>query len=66
MLDGAELAKAIAARPSDLEAALAEYEQGLFQRGASVAAEPPVLELCLDQNAPHSLLAFLTGHAPDA
>ena len=58
-------AKAIAAHPGNVEAALAEFEQAMFQRGVTAAAEPtPVLELCLDDNAPRSLLDFLTDHAP--
>lgn len=39
MLDGAELALAIAAHPGDTEAALAAYEQALFPRSATSAAE---------------------------
>jgi flavin-dependent dehydrogenase len=63
MLDAAELAQAIAAHPGDRETALAQYEEALFQRGATTAAEPtPILELCLDDNAPRSLVAFLTGN----
>ena len=39
MFDGAELGKAIAAHPDDVEAALTEYEQALFPRSARAAAE---------------------------
>lgn len=38
MLDGAELGKAIAAHPDDIEAALTEYEQVMFPRSAEIAA----------------------------
>jgi 2-polyprenyl-6-methoxyphenol hydroxylase-like FAD-dependent oxidoreductase len=34
MLDGAELGKALAAHPDDIEAALTEYEQAMFPRSA--------------------------------
>jgi len=62
MLDGAELAKAIATHPGDVETALAEFERAMFQRGAIAAAEPtPILALCLDDDAPHSMFRFLTG-----
>ncbi|MGI5454263.1 FAD-dependent oxidoreductase [Streptomyces sp. CA-249302] len=37
MLDGAELGKALAAHPDDVEAALAEYEAAMFPRGAEIA-----------------------------
>ncbi|MFJ2773205.1 FAD-dependent oxidoreductase [Streptomyces sp. NPDC087300] len=36
MLDGAELAKAVAAHPDDIETALATYEQAMFPRSAEV------------------------------
>ncbi|WCE01638.1 NAD(P)/FAD-dependent oxidoreductase [Streptomyces sp. HUAS 31] len=38
MLDGAELGKAMAAHPGDVEAALTEYEQVMFPRSAEIAA----------------------------
>jgi len=67
MLDGAELAKAIAAHPGEIESALAVYEHALFQRGANAAAEPtPILRLCIDNDAPRSLLNFLTAQTPAA
>ncbi len=37
MLDGAELGKALAAHPDDIEAALTEYEQAMFPRSAEFA-----------------------------
>ncbi|MEV4926530.1 FAD-dependent oxidoreductase [Streptomyces roseoverticillatus] len=38
MLDGAELGKAIAAHPDDIETALTAYERALFPRGAAATA----------------------------
>ncbi|MEU8432862.1 NAD(P)/FAD-dependent oxidoreductase [Streptomyces sp. NPDC029216] len=38
MLDGAELGKALAAHPADVEAALAEYEEAMFARGTGSGA----------------------------
>ncbi|MEU9989169.1 NAD(P)/FAD-dependent oxidoreductase [Streptomyces sp. NPDC048045] len=38
MLDGAELGKALAANPDDIEAALTEYEQALFARSTEAVA----------------------------
>jgi 2-polyprenyl-6-methoxyphenol hydroxylase-like FAD-dependent oxidoreductase len=65
MFDGAELGKAIAANPDDLEAALLAYEKDLFPRSASEAAEAEkVLDICLGPNAPQSLLDFFTSHQP--
>ncbi|GGS20336.1 oxidoreductase [Streptomyces aureoverticillatus] len=37
MLDGAELGKALAAHPDDIETALTEYEQAMFPRSAEAA-----------------------------
>ncbi|MFG2579211.1 FAD-dependent oxidoreductase [Streptomyces malaysiensis] len=63
MLDGAELGKAIAAHPDDIETGFAEYEKALFPRSAEVVAEGNLLqERLFDDNAPHSLIDMFTGH----
>ncbi|MEU9123834.1 NAD(P)/FAD-dependent oxidoreductase [Streptomyces sp. NPDC048506] len=65
MFDGAELGKAIAAHPDDVEAALAEYEQALFPRSAQFAAESDKNhQLIFGDNAPASLLDLLIGQEP--
>jgi 2-polyprenyl-6-methoxyphenol hydroxylase-like FAD-dependent oxidoreductase len=62
MLDGAELAQAIAAHPDDPETALATYEDALFRRTApSYADAREVLDVCLGPRAPQSFLDFLTS-----
>ncbi|MGW1501971.1 FAD-dependent oxidoreductase [Streptomyces mirabilis] len=62
MFDGAELGKAIAAHPDDIEAALAEYEQALFPRSAEFAAESDKNhQIIFGDNAPASLLDLLIG-----
>ncbi|MEV4350313.1 NAD(P)/FAD-dependent oxidoreductase [Actinoplanes sp. NPDC049596] len=68
MFDGAELGKAIAANPGDIEKALATYEQELFSRSEAVAQESAdSLELIFDDNAPQSLAdMFASFGAPDA
>lgn len=65
MYDGAELGKAMAAHRGDLEAALAEYEETMFLRSAKAAVEAAETHaLCFhDDNAPHGLIAFLSGAA---
>jgi 2-polyprenyl-6-methoxyphenol hydroxylase-like FAD-dependent oxidoreductase len=60
MYDGAELAKAIAANPSNVEAALLAYEKELFPRSAPETAEANRMqEVLFGDNAPQSLLDFL-------
>lgn len=62
MFDGAELGKAIAAHPGDIEAALAIYEEAMFPRSASEAADAhQILDLCLGDRAPFGLVDFFTG-----
>jgi hypothetical protein len=62
MFDGAELGKAIAAHPDDIEAALAEYEAAMFPRSDSFYADAlEILELCLGDRAPFGLIDFLTA-----
>jgi 2-polyprenyl-6-methoxyphenol hydroxylase-like FAD-dependent oxidoreductase len=65
MFDGAELGKAIAANPGNVEAALSVYEKELFPRSASEAADAEeILRICLGPNAPQSLVDFFTGMQP--
>ena len=62
MLDGAELGKAIAAYPDDIETALTAYEKAMFPRSEAEAADARlILELCLGDRAPFSLIDFFTG-----
>lgn len=62
MFDGAELGRAIAAHPDDIEAALAEYEDSMFPRSAQAYQEADeVSELLLGDNAPYGLVEMFTG-----
>ena len=66
MFDGAELGKAIAAHPGDTEAALTAYEETLFPRSESEYADAyEILDLCLGDRAPFSLIDFFTGAAEE-
>ena len=65
MFDGAELGRAIAAQPDDIESALNAYEAAMFPRSESEAADAHViLDLCLGDRAPFGLIDFFTG-APE-
>jgi 2-polyprenyl-6-methoxyphenol hydroxylase-like FAD-dependent oxidoreductase len=62
MFDGAELGRALAAHPGDPEAALLAYEQDMFPRSELEAADArEMLEICLGERAPYSLLDFFSG-----
>ncbi|WP_158895434.1 FAD-dependent oxidoreductase [Amycolatopsis anabasis] len=62
MLDGAELALAIAAHPGDTEAALAAYEQALFPRSEASAAESATsLDTMFGQQGLEQMVEFFTS-----
>jgi 2-polyprenyl-6-methoxyphenol hydroxylase-like FAD-dependent oxidoreductase len=61
MVDGAELGRAIAAHPGDVEAALAEYEQAMFPRAAEAAGAEDIYDLMLGDDAPRSWIAMMNG-----
>ncbi|GGR90093.1 oxidoreductase [Streptomyces nojiriensis] len=62
MYDGAELGKALAAHPDDVEAALGEYEQAMFPRSAEVptfeGGEVPGIDS--EQNTAQGLIDMIT------
>ncbi|MFF1873659.1 FAD-dependent oxidoreductase [Kitasatospora herbaricolor] len=63
MFDGAELGKAIARHPDDVEAALTAYEKELFPRSEAFYADAhEILDLCLGERAPQSFIDFFNGH----
>ncbi|ATL33063.1 FAD-dependent oxidoreductase [Streptomyces formicae] len=62
MLDGAELAKAVAAHPDDIETALAAYERDMFPRSAAAAVDGAELYgFMFSDDAPHGLIDMFTG-----
>ncbi|MFE3271214.1 FAD-dependent oxidoreductase, partial [Streptomyces sp. NPDC059215] len=61
MYDGAELGKAIAAHPDDIETALTEYEQAMFVRSAVANAEAPDLHDMLGPGTPRNLINAFAG-----
>lgn len=66
MMDGAELGKAIAANPGNIEVALGDYEAALFPRSASAAIEAQGnLGICFGDDAPASLVKLFTATAAD-
>jgi 2-polyprenyl-6-methoxyphenol hydroxylase-like FAD-dependent oxidoreductase len=62
MLDGAELAQALAAHPDDIETALTEYERALFPRSAETATEGmETYALLFGPTAPHGVVSMFRG-----
>jgi 2-polyprenyl-6-methoxyphenol hydroxylase-like FAD-dependent oxidoreductase len=62
MLDGAELGKALAAQPDDVEAALSEYEQAMFLRSTEAAIDgAKFYENLSADNRADTLINMLTG-----
>jgi 2-polyprenyl-6-methoxyphenol hydroxylase-like FAD-dependent oxidoreductase len=65
MYDGADLGKALAAHPDDVEAALTEYEQAMFPRSTEAAIEGArTYEMFSGDNTAHSLVEFFTNDQP--
>jgi 2-polyprenyl-6-methoxyphenol hydroxylase-like FAD-dependent oxidoreductase len=65
MYDGAELGRALARDPGNVEAALLAYEEALFPRSAVAAAEAGELsKLLFGDEAPGSLVGMFTGFQP--
>lgn len=63
LLDGAELALALAEHPGDTEAALSAYEEGMFPRAEASAAESARSgEILFDADAPQGLLDLFAAH----
>ncbi|MCS0603404.1 FAD-dependent monooxygenase [Streptomyces sp. LP11] len=64
MLDGAELAGAIAAQPGDAEAALSIYEQAMFTRMREAADEDlaVLMEPVFGDNPPQALVDMIVEH----
>ena len=65
MYDGAELGKAIATNPGNVETALSTYEQDMFLRSASAAAEADRnIKLFFNENSPQSVVDLFTSYQP--
>jgi len=62
MFDGAELAKAIATHPDDIEAALTAYEEAMFPRSEAFYADAhEILDLVLGDRAPFGFIDLFNG-----
>ncbi|KAA9152109.1 FAD-dependent monooxygenase [Amycolatopsis acidicola] len=65
MLDGAELAKALAAHPGDAEAALTAYEQEMYVRAETPIDDEFLLESLFGDDVPQELAATFTAVRED-
>lgn len=66
MFDGAELGRAIAAHPDDVEAAIAAFEEAMFARSKAAAEDAYVLlDLILGDRAPDSIIEFFDSALAD-
>ncbi|WP_406011913.1 FAD-dependent monooxygenase [Streptomyces sp. NBC_00984] len=66
MLDGAELGRALAASPEDIEAALAEHEQAMFARSTEAVTfegTEVVQGIDSEDNTPRAMLKMITEQA---
>jgi 2-polyprenyl-6-methoxyphenol hydroxylase-like FAD-dependent oxidoreductase len=62
MFDGAELARAIATHPDDVEAALTAYEESMFPRSEAFYADAhEILDLVLGESAPFGFIDLLNN-----
>lgn len=62
MLDGADLALAIAEHGDDVEAALTRYETAMFPRGAAAAEQSAQgLAMCFAADSPRGMVDFFAG-----
>ncbi|MFB8277710.1 FAD-dependent oxidoreductase [Nocardia colli] len=64
MLDGAELANALATHPTDPETALAEFEQSMFTRTTTPTNGAEFIEHLFGDNPPQELLDLFIGPDP--
>lgn len=63
LFDGAELGKALADNPDNLEAALADFERDMFKRTEPLALESARnLKLFFNQDAPQSVVELFTNY----
>ncbi len=62
LFDGAELGKAIAAHRDDVEEAIGEYEEAMFERSEAEAVEAhKILDLCFGERAPLGMIEMFTS-----
>ncbi|WP_055589561.1 FAD-dependent oxidoreductase [Peterkaempfera griseoplana] len=67
MLDGAELGRAVADHPGDIEAGLAAYEKALFPRSEASAAESAAaLDAMFGERGLEMMIGFFGGGGPAA